>query len=203
MPNSVPFEVIAAPFEVWFAPVGEAFPAVNATPAGNWVKVGTSGALNYMEDVGVVVVQSQEIAQWRSLGDTATRKVFRTGESLQIRLTLADVSLEQYRHALNMNAITDTAAGSGTAGFRKIGLSRGPDVAQRALLVKGSHGPYGAEMPMQYEIPLAFQTGSPEVVYRKDVPAGLALEWTAIIDPNAASPSERFGRLVAMDADPA
>lgn len=201
MSNAVPYEVIAAPFTVWFAPVGEAFPAVNATPGGNWVKVGTSGELNYAED-GVTVTHSQDIQQWRSLGDTATRKVFRTGESLQVRLVLADVSLEQYRHALNMNAITDTPASSGVAGTRKIGLSRGPDVAQRAILVRGSAGPYGADMPMQYEIPLAFQTGSPEVVFRKDAPAGLALEWTAIIDPNAVTPAERFGRLIAMDADP-
>lgn len=200
MSNAVPYEVIAAPYTVWFAPIGEAFPAVNAVPGGNWLKVGTNGDLNYMDD-GVTIANPQSIEPWRSLGDTGPRKVFRTEEDLIISLVLADVSLEQYRHALNMNAVTTVAAGSGTAGYKKIGLSRGSDVAQRALLVRGP-SPYGADMFMQYEVPYAFQTGEPEVVYRKDVPAGLALEWTAIIDPAAVTPAERFGRLIAMNAEP-
>src|SRR5262245_60682115 len=121
MSNAVPYEVIAAPYTVYIAPIGESFPAINATPAGNWVKVGTNGDLNYQDD-GVTVQHSQTIEKWRSLGDTGVRKVFRTEEDLLIRLMLADVSLEQYRHALNMNAVSTTAAGSGTAGFKKLGL---------------------------------------------------------------------------------
>jgi hypothetical protein len=197
----VPYEVIAAPFVVWFAPVGEAFPLIDVAPAGNWLKVGTSGDLNYMDE-GVTVQHAQSIERWRSLGDTAPRKVFRTEEDLMIRLVLADITLEQYRHALNMNAVTTVAAGAGTAGYKKIGLSRGSAVAQRAILVRGGVSPYGDGWNLQYEVPIAFQTGEPEVVYRKDEPAGLALEWTAIIDPSAASADERFGRLVAQHADP-
>lgn len=196
----VPYEVIAAPFTLYTAPVGEAFPAIDATPAGNWTKVGTSGALNYGEE-GVTVDHGQDVSEWKGLGDTGPRKVFRTGESLKISLMLHDISLEQYRHALNMNAVTDVAAGAGTAGYRKIGLSRGSTVVQRALLVRGPSG-YNDEngWNSQYEVPLAFQTGEPEVVYRQGDPAGLALEWTAVIDPNAASDAERFGRFVMQDA---
>jgi hypothetical protein len=196
MPNAVPYEVIAAPYSLYVAPVGSAFPAIDAAPSSPWTLVGTSGSLNYMDD-GVTIAIPQEIEKWRSLGDTGPRKVFRVSEDLMIRVVLADLSLEQYRHALNMNAVTTVAAGAGTAGYKKLGLSRGSDVAQRALLVKGP-SPYMADGFMQYECPLAFQTGSPEVVKRKNTPAGLALEWTAIIDPNALSPDERFGRIVAM-----
>lgn len=198
--SSVPYEVIAAPFTVWFAPVGEAFPLINVAPAGNWLKVGTSGDLSYMDD-GVTLEHAQETEIWRSLGDTGPRKVFRTEEDLLIRLVLADVTLEQYRHALNMNAITVVPASAGVAGYKTIGLSRGSDVAQRAILVRGP-SPYADAMNLQYEVPIAFQTGAQEVTFRKDQPAGLELEWTAIIDPNAASPAERFGRIKAQHEAP-
>jgi hypothetical protein len=195
----VPYEVIAAPFTAWVAEVGTAFPLIDAAPSGSWSKVGTSGDLNYMDD-GVTIEHAQSVEKWRSLGDTGPRKVFRTEEDLMIRLILADITLEQYMHALNMNAVTTVAPGA-EAGYKWIGLSRGSSIAQRSLLVRGP-SPYGDDWTLQYEVPIAFQTGEPEVVYRKDTPAGLALEWTAIIDPDAATAVERFGRLLAQHADP-
>lgn len=198
MDNSAPFEIIAAPFTLYLAPVGTAFPAVDVAPGGAWVKVGTSGDRNYTED-GVTVQHSQTIEQFRAAGSTGPIKAFRTEEALLISMVLADVSLEQYALALNHNAITTTAAGAGVPGTKKAGLSRGAFVAQRALLVRGV-SPYGDAMDMQYEVPKAFQSGSPEAVYRKGEPAALALEFTALEDPGAASTAERFGRLVAQTA---
>jgi hypothetical protein len=193
--NSVPYEVIAAPFVVYYAPVGEAFPTFDAAVAGNWVRIGTSGELNYTED-GVTVQHSQEIKEWMSGGDTGPRKVFRVKEGQKVKFKLADLTLEQYRLGLNMNPITTVPAGSGTAGYKKIGLSRGNDVAQRAILVRGDISPYGDGFKSQYEIPIAFQTGEPEVVLgKKGEPADLMLEFTTVIDPNASTPEERFGRL--------
>lgn len=195
-PNSIPYEVIAAPFSMYTAPVGEAYPLIDAVPGGNWLLLGTSGNLSYMED-GISVEHSEDFTEWMSLGDVGTRKVFRTKESLKIGLTLADITLEQYKHALNGNAITTAAASSGVAGYKKIGLSRGSSVSQFALLLRGP-SPYGDNFTLQYEVPIAFQTGQPEVVFTKDKPAGLKLQWTAIIDPNAANATERFGRIVAQ-----
>jgi hypothetical protein len=197
-PNAIPYEVIAAPFKVYHAPVGESFPVVDlTTPGGNWALVGTSGDLSYMDD-GVKVSMSQKTTLWRSAGDVGVRKVFRTEEDLVIGLTLADMTLEQLKHALNFNSVTTAAAGSGTAGYKKIGLSRGSSVSQRALLIRGA-SPYGDDMTLQFEIPIAFQTGEPSIVLgKKGDPAGLALEWTAIIDPNASSVDERYGRLRAQ-----
>jgi hypothetical protein len=195
--NTVPYEVIAAPFVAYWAPVGEAFPLIDVTPAGNWVRIGTSGELNYAED-GVVIEQPQSITKWRAGGDTGVRKVFRTEEDFMIRFTLTDLTLEQYRLGLNMNTVTTVAAGSGTAGYKKIGLSRGPDVAQMALILRGP-SPYGDAMNLQYEVPIAFQTGEPKpVLGKKGEPAGIELEFTAIIDPNASSVKERYGRIVAQ-----
>lgn len=198
--NSVPYEVIAAPFTVWFADVGTVFPAVNAAPGVGWAKVGTSGDLNYTSE-GVTVEHSQNINYWRALGDSGSRKVFRLEEDLKIRLVLADVSLEQYAHALNSNALTTQAAASGAAGYKKIGLSRGVFVATKALLVRGP-SPYGDDLTLQYEVPRAAQSGNPSIVWRRSEPAGLALEWTALVDPDAATEFERFGVIRAQHAAP-
>lgn len=197
--NSLPYEIIAAPFEVWFAPVGTAFPAIDAAPSSPWAKVGSSGNLNYFDE-GVKISQRQSMNLFRALGDSGSRKAFRTEEDLMIALTLADLTLEQYTHALNSNTVTTVAATMSAAGYKKIGLSRGFSVATAALLVRGP-SPYIEDGYMQFEVPRAAQTGNPEVVMRKSDAAGLALEWTALVDPDASSVDERFGRLKAMTAE--
>lgn len=197
--NSLPYEIIAAPYDVWFAPVGTAFPDVEITPPAPWAKVGSSGNLNYFDE-GVTVAHAQTIEKFRALGDAGSRKVFRTEEDLMVRLLLADVTLEQYAHALNSNTVTDVPP-STQAGYRYIGLSRGFSVATVALLVKGP-SPYLEDGVLQFEIPRAAQSGQPEAVFRKGTPVGLALEWTALVDPNAVNEFERFGRILAQDALP-
>jgi len=198
MANTVPYEVLAAPFTLYAAVVGTAFPLVDAVPAAAWVKIGTSGPLNYDSDEGVVVEHRQNLNPWRSLGDAGSRKVFRVDEDVIIRITLVDVTLEHYKHAINRNTVTDVAAGVGTAGYRKIGLSRGFTVDTMALLARADSSPYGANWKMQYEFPIAAQQGSPTVIYRKDRPAALALEWMGLVDPSQSA-EEYFGRLVIQD----
>lgn len=194
MLNATPYEVIAAPFTVWVAAVGAVFPSVGDEPdSSDWTLVGSSGSLNY-DDAGVKVEHKQSMAFWRSLGDSGSRKVFRSTEDLVISLELVDVTLEQYALALNGNAVTPNT------GEVKLGLSRGLTVDTRALLVRGP-SPYVADGAMQFEVPIAVQTGSPQVVFKRDDPAGLALEWTALVDPAASSDDERFGRLVAETSE--
>ena len=194
-----PFEIIAQPFTVWIAPVGESFPGVSDPPVGNWAKIGTSGDLNYTED-GVTVSHPETVEIFRALGSGGPRKAFRTEEELRIAFTVADLSLEQYKHALNQNTVTAVAPGA-NPGYKKIGLSRGLAVAQRALLVRGQSSPYGDDWDMQYEVPIVVELGEPELVFVKGEPAGLALEFLALEDPSAASTDERFGRLLAQDSD--
>jgi len=197
--NSTPFEVIAAPFKLYLAPVGTAFPLIDAAPAVDWLLIGSSGDLNYHSD-GVTVEQMQTISKWRSLGDSGSRKVFRQEEDLMIRLTLVDITLEQYKYAINSNSVATTAAGVGTAGFKTLGLSRGLAVATNALLLRGP-SPYGDDWTLQYEVPRAAQSGNPTVVYQRQEPAGLALEWSALVDPSQSA-SQYFGRIVAQHAAP-
>lgn len=197
--NSVPFEIIGAPFTLWVAAVGTEFPDPDETPGGAWTKIGTSGDLNYSRE-GVTVEHSQTTNPFRPVGDTGPRKIFRQDEDLKVRLQLADMSIEQYAIALNHNTVTDTPPGAGTVGKRKVGLTRGTQMATRALLVRGP-SPYDDDMHMQYEVPRAVQTGSPSVVHTLANASLLALEWTALVDEDAASDDERFGRLVAQDAE--
>lgn len=189
-----PYEIISNPFTLYWGPVGESFPAVDATPAGNWVKIGTSGDRNY-SDEGVTVAHEQTIEKFRGAGATGPQKVGRTEEDLMIRMTLWDMTLEQYRLALNNNAVATTAAGSGTAGFKALNIYRGLSVQTMALLIRGPVSAYGDGWNSQYEVPLAYQSGSPEPAFAKGAPAGLAVEFTALEDPSAASEAERFGRV--------
>jgi hypothetical protein len=196
MQNAVPYEVLGAPFTVWAAPVGTAFAEVDTEPSAPWAKVGTSGDLNYFSE-GVTVEHSQTMNFFRAAGDCGSRKAFRTEEDLKIKLTLADLTLEQYAHALNSNAITTVPAAPGVAGTKSIGLSRGTAVATMALLVRGP-SPEMADGVAQYEVPRAAQTGTPAPVFRNGEAAGLALEWTALVDSEAATADEYFGRLIVQ-----
>ncbi len=196
---STPLEIVAAPFTVYTAPTGTAFPLIDAAPAVAWVLVGTSGNLNYRED-GVTVIHNQTTELIRMLGETGPIKALRTEEMLTIRLILADISLEQYQHALNFNVVTDTAPSSGVAGHREVDLRMGLDVACRALLVRGvGASPHLAGTNIQYEVPVVVNIAEPEVIYQKGDPAGLDLEFVALVDPNAASAAKRFGVLRAQD----
>ncbi|KKM73940.1 hypothetical protein LCGC14_1405350 [marine sediment metagenome] len=194
-----PFEIVAAPFTLWWAATGSTFPDLNDTPASPWAKVGTSGDRNYSED-GVVVAHEQTVELFRALGSTGPVKASRTEEGLLIRITLWDMSLGQYRLALNNNTVATTAAGSGTAGIQTLPIYRGLDVTMIALLVRGDVSPEGASWKSQYEIPYVFESGAPEPVFQKGEPMGLELEFTAVEDPNAASASVRFGNLKVQNA---
>lgn len=198
--NTSPLEILAGPLSVYYAPVATAFPAVSEAPAAAWVLVGANGALNYDEQ-GVGAEHAQSFNFFRALGDAGSRKVFRKDEDLKINLILYDLTLESYRLAINSNTITTAAATTGTAGggYKKIGLSRGLSVATMALLVRGA-SPYMTDGYGQFEIPICVQTGTPKPVYKRDMPAGLALEWTALVDPSASSAAEYFGRIKMQNA---
>lgn len=197
-----PFEIIAAPFDVWLAPVGEAFPAIEDDPAGNWELLGTNGAANYNEE-GITVTHEQTLEFFRGLRGTGPVKAFRTAEGLMLGFTLHDLTLEEYAKVLNDVTVTDVPAAGGNAGYRHMPMHQGPSVSQFALLCRGA-SPYNDDtMSMQYEVPKAVQSANPAPVHRKGTPAGLACVFTALEDLDAATDAERFGRIVAQDAAPA
>ncbi len=185
-----PYEIVTGPFEVYVAPVGESFAAVTAEPpGGNWVLLGTSGADNITED-GVTLTMSETLEHFRSLGGTGIRKSFRTEEDFIVAFLLADLTLEEWVRVLNFNTV------STDSDDRTIPLYKGADVATRALLIRGNDkSAYGTGFNAQFELPRVVPTGAPEVVFVKGAPAALAVEFMALEDLNAASDSERFGRI--------
>lgn len=193
---TAPFEIIAAPFTIWMAPVGTAFPIVTAAPAVTWTKIGANGNVNYDEG-GVEVAHTQKLEQARPAGTTGPVKVWRTEEDMMVSFTLWDITLEMYRYALNAATLTTTAAATGVPGTKKIGLKRNTDVALYALLARGV-SPYGDGFVAQYEVPLCYQSGNAKPVGKKGKPMGLALEFTALEDLTAGTDAERFGRLVSQ-----
>src|SRR4051812_38065082 len=132
-----PYEIIGAPFTAYFAEIGTAFPAIDDVPDdSDWTLIGTNGTRNYSEEGGKVShMQTQNFA--RPAGATGPVKAFLDTEDFKVMLTLWDMSLEQYVTALNGNTITTTAAGVGSAGKKKIGLSRSIFIKEYALLLRG------------------------------------------------------------------
>lgn len=197
--NSQPYEIVGMPADIYIAAVGATFPDIDATPnPTDWTKLGTNGSLNYTPD-GVKAGQPQSFNIWRSLGSAAPRKVFRTEEDGKYGVSVADMTLEQLTQAIGGLTPTAVVAGGGTAAYKKIGLSRGLNIATVALFIRVPGGsPYIADGNLQYEIPYAQYTGSPEVTWKRDNPAIIDMEWMALVDPNAASDDEQLGRIVAQ-----
>lgn len=176
---SAPYEIVAGAVDAYLAPVATAFPVINAAPAGTWIKLGAVGSKDYSED-GVKIMAGQTNTRIRTLGATGPRKAFRTAEDLTIELTLLDTTIESYQAAFNQSAITTVA---GPPAEKKIQLLQGNAVALRAMLVRGVLSPYADSASfLQWDIPLVFQDGDIESVYRKGEAVGLKLRFVALQD---------------------
>jgi hypothetical protein len=193
-----PYEMIIAPFEVYLAQVGEAFPTVDDAPAGNWSLLGKNGMDN-MADAGVTVTHEQTIVQKRNVGSTGIKKVARTEEGLTVSMVLEDLTLETYAKILNGQSIGQISAGAGIPGQRSIALMQGAEVAEFAVLVRGVSA-YDSNLKAQYQIPRAYQSDNPSPVFNKADVASLKCTFTVMEDLSAASKLLRFGKLIMQDA---
>jgi hypothetical protein len=200
MSNTAPFNILMAVGDVFIAPLGTAFPDPDEAPSGSWSKLGTLGVEDFTDD-GVTITSEQEINEVYGAGSTVARKISRVTEGATVALTLMDMTLEQVRHALNENAITTTAAASGTPGTKSVKLYQGVDVSVYALLVR-NHSPYSGDAGsyLQYQLPAVYQSGNPEVTFNKGEAAGIAMEWKTIRDPNASSITDSMGKIIAYTA---
>lgn len=188
-----PYEMITAPGEIWLAPVGESFPDVDEAPGGNWEKLGQNGMYSLNED-GITVSHEQTLETHSSLGSTGALKVTRSEESLTVSATLEDLSLEEYAKVLNDVSVSEGSTGGG-ADTKEIPLRQGKSVSTFALLFRIPSA-YGDDWDGQFEIPRCYQSESPSPAFTKDGKAGLAVEFSALEDTDAAADDERFGRLV-------
>lgn len=185
---AVPYEVIVAPLTVYVAPVGTAFPAVNAAPGGSWFKLGTNGSKNYNAK-GVTVTHNETLGTFTPAGGTAPRKVFRTDEQTLIEFELVDLTIEQYAKLLNDATVTTTV---GPPAIKDINLMQGLTVATFALLARGV-SPLLDTLPAQYQVPIVYEAASPSIVYAKGTPAALDCQFAALEDAMLG-----FGKLVVQ-----
>lgn len=195
MAATAPFEIMAVPFTAYLAPVDEARPDLADAPAGNWAVLGTNSSKSITED-GVTITHEQTVERFYVVGSTAPQKAFRTQEELMAAFSIADMTAEQYAKVLNGPTVTDTAAGSGTAGVRDFNLLRGLDLQERGLLLRSAYSPYADAFEMQYWIPRCFQNGNPAPVFKKGEPAMLETEWVAL---ESQTSTNGFGKFEAQD----
>lgn len=172
-------EIVNGPLELYWAPVGEAMPNVDAAPAGNWALIGTSGDDNYHED-GVIIDLEQTMEVFRPLGSTIAKCVFRTEQDIRVRVTMVDLNLTELRVALNLNAVTTDA---GPPSVSQVNLDYGIPVDDMALLCRGTgNSSEFATGNLQFELNRVVEVASHELAFVKGEPVGVELEFQALQD---------------------
>ena len=124
-----PFPLLVGEGQVYMAPVGEAFPAIDlAAPAGAWVSLGKT-------DGPVTITHSRTLAQIRTNQSPLLQKEALVSADVTIAFNIAEADLDSYGDVLEDVTATDIAADTGTAGYKSIAMS--PSYTpQFALLVR-------------------------------------------------------------------
>lgn len=197
-----PLEVVGAPYTIYIALVGEAFPAIDDDPpGGTWALLGTSGTKSYSGPV--TMQENMEGNPFIPEGSTLPRKWFPTEETRIVTASVADLTLETFKHGLNQNAIMISPPTTTTQGFRTIGLTRGLHPVQLSLLVRGiGLSPYLEGADVQWQIPRCIEMASRSIDTQKGEPALIEFEFFCLEDLDAASEAEAYGTLVAADTEP-
>ena len=168
------------------------FPDVDEDPSSAaWTELGEI-------DGGVTVTSSQTVDLHRVDSETGPVKATRSEEDLVVTASLAEATLENLHEVYNSNAITDTAAGAGTPGTRSMGLYRGIDVEERALLFRTEQSPYG-DYASQFQVPRGVFMGEVGMAWTKDEKTMIPVEFTALVDTNQTA-NEKFGKVVMQDS---
>lgn len=194
--NVKPFEVVVGPLGVAYAPTGTPFPALASYPELGSIEPGDTIAaasgtvpwvcIGYTEG-GVKVGHPQTVVEIRADQVTAPIKAIRTEEGLELSFNMISLTSANYRLALNQ-AYANTLS--------SVKLYRGGSQVQTvALVLFNKHlSPLG-DFPIAYEIPAAFEAGSPEEEFTKDNKVQMALSFHAIADPNRLNEESAFGQI--------
>lgn len=178
-----PYAQLTGTVKVYLAPYGEAEPALNTTPGGNWVEFGATTGEQSIEHQGDITMFYDNDHQGPV---TATRPE----ENVIVGFTLANMTLEHYARALHsVSNLTDSAS---PVNNRKMPLKRGAVPTQYAILMRGqADSPYGL-YPAHTYIPRVMSTASPTVTRAKDGRAELECQFTALED-DAQAEADRLG----------
>ncbi len=162
---------------------GTAMPAIGADPAAaGWADLGAI-------DGGVGVQREQTLEELYVDDETGPVDVTRTAESLRVRASLAEPTLTRLGAVLSGGAPSREA---GPPATEALGAYRGAAVAKRALLFRAG-SPEGPGKRGQTYIPRGYFAGDLGMAHRSDAQTLVAVEFRALVDEDAAHPSERFG----------
>lgn len=183
-----PFDVlIGLPLTIYVAPVGEAVPDVDNTPAGNWVDVGITDGDQTSEFQGDLTFWSDNTEQ----GDTVATRPY---EAKIFTFTLVSMTLENMGRI--MDSASDVVTDAGPPATKKLPLQRGAVPNPYAMLLKASSlSPYAAS-PAMYVIPKGVFDGIDAINYGQDQRAEFAVEFRALAD-KAQPAADRLGWLIA------
>lgn len=185
-----PYEIVAAPYQMWVAPTGTTFPKVDDLESAfgvSWVLLGTSGDRSYT-DTGVQLNRQETTQDFTPAGSTLPIKKWTTAEAVTVAVTLADLTVEQFALIIDDAAVTTVAAGVGVAGEKSFSLIHGVQKHEYALLVRGI-SPYGETFNAQYEFPRVCQDGNQQPTYSKQNPAELLAQFTVMDTIDATDPA--------------
>jgi len=174
-----PYEVIVGPANVYVAPVGTAFPAVDEEPAVAWQLVGSLGSENYAE-AGVLVRSPRNTTPINVLGSTVPRKHVITTTGLEIEFDVIDASAEQVTLGYGVDPEDIEVVATAGSESRSFDIPTSPIPFQRAVLVRIEQSPYGEDLNSQLQIPAANQLGNAEGGFMKGDPFSVKHIWGAV-----------------------
>lgn len=181
-----PFAIVVGVGDIYLAPVGESFPAIDATPGGNWLHMGST------DEDGVTVTHKRDVTLHYKGNSFMAQKGTINEASEEITCNICELSVERYAKMLDGASVASTPAGAGTAGYKTFDLA--PAIAQFALLVRGPSPVMNGYC--QYEYARVTPTGDREVTYSKEKTV-LPCAFMAWEDTNNPG---RFGQFKAQTA---
>ena len=175
-----PHEMVSAPMTLYVAPEQTLAAELSGDPPSPWRFLGLSGSRS-ISDEGLTFGFTETMESQRTLGSTGVAKLFRSEEDLLISFGLLDMTVETFADALSGLGVSEVAAATGTAGYRRVDLLRGFNVLNQAFLIRG-FSPYGDGMEAQYWVPKGYASFSGDVTYTKGGAAMIPISIMAIED---------------------
>jgi hypothetical protein len=198
MASQTPFAKLVGVWKFWIAPQGEALPALDATPAGNWAELGNTTGEQTIQLTGTLTAI-------RDNHSTGPRKHIRPEEGFGVSAQLADLTLEGRAGVRGIPASEVVTATSGGLTVKKLANRRGFISTRYALLARGgaieatnTMSPYGA-WPAQLYIPVGVFDGEPSETYSVDGSPSLEFTFAAEFDATQTAGNE-FGWMEAQSA---
>lgn len=177
---SPPINFVFGFLDVYWAPDGEAMPAIGASPAGNWTQIGGSdGARRYSED-GIRITTEMQHSEFRSLESLRPEAVVPTAHEMMVTLELQNMELEQVRNAFGYNSVTTNA------GVDKVLSLDFTSMPVRAILVRGAgKSSEISGQNCQFEFEHCVEIGAKEMAFVKDDPAILEIQFKVLAGTNS------------------